>query len=375
MRKVLVNALSVTNPSGHHVLFGHLDQMAGALQGRGRLVVLCREDMDGLRAGLGDRADWEFAPAATRGWLPRALWDRAHLASLVRKHGVCAYFTPSGIAAHGLDIPQVVFCQNPWALVSAARRRRDAPKAWLQRRAYRRAMRVAEVMIFNSRYMQQAYRANAGFEERRGLVVHQAAAEATRARAAAQEPLPRKPGQIVSVSVMAPHKNAETLVRAFHAVGTLGHPEARLHLVGSWPDPAYEKKIRALVDSLGLRDAVHFAGFISRQQLDRAYAESKVFCLMSRCESFGIPAIEAQLFGTPVVSSSVCAIPEICGEGGIFRDPDDIAGIAGALRILIEDDREWRHLSGLARENAERFSWSRCSQPLVDLFAELVGNG
>ena len=30
------------------------------------------------------------------------------------------------------------------------------------RRAYRRAMRVAEVMVFNSLYMQQAYRANAG---------------------------------------------------------------------------------------------------------------------------------------------------------------------------------------------------------------------
>ena len=375
MYTVLVNALSVTNPSGRHVLLGHLDRLADELKNRCRFVVLCREDLEALRTGLGARVDWEFAPAATRRWYWRAGWERTHLAQLVRKHGARAYYTSSGIAAHlPADVAQIVFCQNPWALVSAARRRRDAVKAWIQRRAYRRAMRVAEGMVFLSRYMQDAYRRNAGFQERRGLVAYAGADETSRARAAAQAPVPRKPGQIVSVSVMAPHKNAEALVRAVAALRGR-HPEVRLVLVGSWPDPAYERSIHALVDSLGLRNAVEFAGFVSREQLDRLYAESQAFALMSRCESFGIPALEAQLFGTPVVSSGVCAIPEICGAGGIFHDPDDIAGIAGALQTLIESEQEWRRLSSLARENAQRFVWSRCARPLVDLFAELAGEG
>lgn len=372
MHRVLVNALSVANPSGLHVLLGHLDQLVGGLPGRCRFVVLCREDMDVLRARLGDRVDWAFAPAATRGWLPRAIWERAHLVRLARRRGAALYFTPSGIAAPGLDIPQIVFCQNPWALVPTARRLRDAPKAWLQRRAYRRAMRLADVLVFNSRYMQEAYRANAGFEEQRGVVAYQAADEATRARAAALADVPRQPGQILCASVMGRHKNAEALVRALREVRA-GHPEARLVFAGSWPDAAYEREIRRLVDSLGLRAAVEFAGFVPRERLERLYAESRVFCLMSRCESFGIPAIEAQLFGTPVVSSAVCAIPEICGEGGWFRDPDDVRGIAEALRALIEDDAEWGRLSALARANAARFSWGECSRPLVDLFAELDG--
>lgn len=370
MRKILVNALSVANPSGLHVLRGHLDRVADALRERVRLVVLCRADLDGLRAGLGNRVDWEFAPACTRSWLWRAGWERAHLARLARKHGACAYFTPSGIAAHLAGLPQMVFCQNPWALVPAARRRRDAFKAWLQRRAYRRAMRVADVMLFNSRYMQQAYRDNAGFEEKRGLVIYQAADDGARASAPAQ--VARNPSQILCVSVMAPHKNAEALVRAFRTVRA-DHPEARLVLAGSWPDSAYERRIRALVAALGLREAVEFAGFVSRERLDRLYAESRAFCLMSRCESFGIPAIEAQLFGTPVVSSAACAIPEICGAGGLFCGPDDVPGIAAALRTLIEDETEWQRRSRAARENAERFSWERCSPPLADLFAELAG--
>lgn len=372
MAKLLVNALSATNPSGLHVLLGHMDRVADELRGRVRLVVVCRSEMAALRAGLGDRADWEFAPAATRGWFARARWERAHLASLAQSHGVCAYFTPSGIAAHlPAAVRQIVFCQNPWALVPAARRWRDAPKAWLQRRAYRRAMRAADVLVFNSRYMQAAYRANAGCEEKRGLVVYQAAEDATRARAAAAGDVPRQPNQILCVSVMGPHKNVETLVRALRAVRAVC-PEAHLVLAGSWPDPAYERNIRGLVAALGLGSAVEFAGFVARERLDRLYAESRVFCLMSRCESFGIPAIEAQLFGTPVVSSAVCAIPEICGAGGCYRDPDDVSGVAAALRTLLADGSEWRRLSAAARANAARFSWTECSRPLVELVAELA---
>ena len=371
MARLLVNALSATNPSGTHVLLGHLGQVAEALRDRLRLVVVGRAGMDGLRAGLGDRADWEFAPAATRGWLSRALWERAHLPRLTRQHAVCAYFAPSGIAAHGLAVPQIVFCQNPWALVPAARRRRDVLKAGLQRQAYRCAMRVAETMVFNSRYMQEAYRTNAGCGEKRGLVVYQAPDDATRARATAAEHVPRTPGQILCVSVMAPHKNAETLVRALHEVRA-ACPEARLVFAGSWPDAAYARKIRGLVAALGLETAIEFAGFVARERLDRLYAESRVFCLMSRCESFGIPAVEAQLFGTPVVSSAVCAIPEICGAGGLYREPDDVPGVAAALRTLLADDAAWKRLSGAARTNAERFSWSRCSRALVDVVAELA---
>lgn len=371
MRKLLVNALSATNPSGLHVLRGHVGQLADALRGRVRIVVLGRAEMAGLRTELRERVDWEFAPAATRGWAFRAAWERARLARILRKHEADLYFTPSGMAARlPAGIRQIVFCQNPWALVPAARRRRDFAKAWLQRRAYRRAMRAADVLVFNSRYVQAAYRANAGREERRGLVVYQAAEDATRARAAAAD-VPREPNQILCVSVMGPHKNAETLVRALREVRA-ACPEARLVIAGSWPDPAYERKIRRLVAALGLGTAVEFAGFVARERLDRLYAESRVFCLMSRCESFGIPAIEAQLSGTPVVSSTVCAIPEICGAGGLFRDPDDVAGVAAALRTLLADDAEWLRLSDAARANAARFSWAECSRPLVEWVEEMA---
>ena len=375
---ILVNALSVTHQSGAHVLGGHLDQLATAF----RITVIARSSMTALRERFARRVEWVGAPENTVHWLRRSAWEYKNLQAVAARSGATHYFTPSGIAASRLSIPQVVLCQNPWALVPSARRRKDCLKAWLQRRAYHNTMREAEVMVFNSKYMQQAYRANAGFEEKRGIIAYQAAEEETRQRAQEWKDTPRVPGQICCVSAMAPHKNVEAVVLAFKkrvraestssAPGTSGlrppTSQLSLHLVGSWPDDGYQQKIRALVSELGLSEQVHFHGFVSREALDRMYAESQVFCLMSRCESFGIPAIEAQLFGTPVVCSTACAVPEICGEGGLFCDPDDIDGIAEALSSLLEDSDVWRARSELALRNADRFHWQACSKPLVELF-------
>ena len=83
-----------------------------------------------------------------------------------------------------------------------------------------------------------------------------------------------------------------------------------------------------------------FTGYTSREDLYQYYTESRLFCLMSRSESFGIPAVEAQVFGIPVISSNCCAVPEVCGKGGIYREPDDVQGVALEIFNLLTDDNK-----------------------------------
>lgn len=367
--KVLVNALSVTNPSGAHVLLGHVGEWVR--EGRFRVALLCRESMTAFRERLEGRCDWRLAPEYSAHWLQRSVWERTQLARVAREIGADVYFTPSGIAAARLDIPQIVFCQNPWSLVPAARRRRDAPKAALQRAAYRRAQRIADVLVFNSRYMREAYRRNAGFSEKRGFVVYQAADDSTHRRAAELKTAPRRPGQILCVSVMAPHKNVETVLRALARLRT-SVSNAALTIAGPWPCREYERRMRRLAERLGVADRVRFAGFVAREELDRLYAEAMAFCLLSRCESFGIPAVEAQIFGTPVVGSNVCAVPEICGAGGRYFGPDDAEGAADALGRLLTDAAHWREMSERARANGRRFTWSECARPWSEVFSAIA---
>lgn len=373
MLNILVNALSVTNQSGAYVLGGHLAQLIPRLEGLGRFYLVCRKEQHFLSTGLASRVHVVQAPEETADWAHRAWWEYRNLASISNTHRAGAYFTPSGIAAAGLPVPQVVFCQNPWALVADARRPLDALKAWLQRRAYRSAMRNADVMIFNSAYMQQAYRINAGALEKRGVIAYQAIDEETHDRARRMVSCVRRASQLLCVSVMGPHKNIEILIRALAILRREGREDLHLVLAGSWPDSAYRKKIEQLIRRHRLDLHVKIMGFLDRDELDRHYAESALFCLISRCESFGIPAIEAQVFGTPVVGASRCAVPEICGDGGLYVDPDDVDGAVKAIRGLLDDKAEWRRRSHASRVNAGRFRWQSCSTPLVDLFAEMAG--
>ena len=148
----------------------------------------------------------------------------------------------------------------------------------------------------------------------------------------------------------------------------------QLLVVGPWPDKLYENKINQLVEKLNLKDVVEFKGYTSREKLNQCYAESRLFCLMSRSESFGIPAVEAQAFGIPVVSSNCCAIPEVCGKGGIYRAPNDVQGTALEIFNLLTDDNKCDELSEKAKLNAERFRWEKSSRPLMRMF-DVVANG
>ena len=368
--KVLVNALSVSNMSGRHVLLGHLSQLSRWTRGQHEYYVLHHHRNSDLCRDLGENVRWVNCPPYTSRWASRAVWERIALPHLVTSLKIDFVFMPSGTVAHGCPVPQISFAQNPWCLVKGiGRTPSDVPKAAIQRREYRVAMREAAMMVFNSEYMRSAYRENADFEERYSEIVYQGIDNTTLESAAHIAPAIKKdPYSILSVSAMAPHKGVDTVIKALERLIRQYRLPVRLSLVGPWPDDRYERKMRNLISELRLQDSVKIAGFVSRERLHQYYAESGIFCLMSQCESFGIPAVEAQAFGTPVVSSNCCAIPEVCGEGGVYCDHDDIEGVSSALSTLLTDEREWKRVSAAAVVNASRFRWDICSMPLLNMF-------
>jgi glycosyltransferase involved in cell wall biosynthesis len=248
-------------------------------------------------------------------------------------------------------------------------------KARLQRAAYRNAFRSADCMIYISEHLRDLYRQNAGnVAECRSLIGYlgindDAWAAAT---AASNSAVSHDPYTVLCISAMAPWKGAETLVSAIGVLRGKGVP-ARLRLVGPWPDARYESIVRNRIESEGVQSAVDVAGRVSVEQLHREYASAAVYCLMSKCESFGIPALEGQAFGVPVVGSNVCAMPEICGSGGVYGPPDDPESTASLLLPFLTDPGYRETMSRLARQNANRFHWDDCSRPLLDLLMPGAG--
>ena len=368
--RVLVDGLSATSYSGRHVLLGHLEQLAAVAPHEHEFFVIYHPSNTGLRRLSASNVHWIAVPEAVRDWKRRAIWQALSLRKTIRATQADLLFNPTGMIFPRSPVPQVSLAQNPWCLTPALHHGlQDRCKALVQRQAYRHTIKHADLLAYNSEFMRQAYRQNAaGARERDSLIVYQGLDDETHDAAAKLRNQARKQShRILVVSVMASWKNLETLIDALLILRRGGVP-ATLNIVGPWADSAYELAIREKVASEGLANQIRITGGVTRSELYQQYAEASVFCLLSRCESFGIPALEAQLFGTPVVVSEGCAMPEICGAGAIAVPPDDATRAATALAKLLEDSNYRREMALAALENAARFRWNTCSLPLRRIF-------
>jgi glycosyltransferase involved in cell wall biosynthesis len=363
--RVAVDALAVSNFSGRHVLLGHLRAAAAATRGRHSFHVLHHAGNRDLRRDLGENVNWVECAGAGPHWTRRLAWEAMNLAGWLREVKADVLLSTSGALVPGVSLPQLVLAQNPWCFFPQFHRTAgERLKARLQRLGYRRAQRRAEAIFFLSEYLGRAYSEEAGRSPNRSETLYVGIDDAMYANAEEPIAFSAREQAIVTVSVMARHKAIEDVVDALSNLRRRGI-SAHLYLVGPWADASYRIEIETRIANTGLVGHVTITGAVDDAGLANNYRRARVFCLLSRCESFGIPAVEAQAFGTPCVVADNCAPPEVAGPGGEVVATGNIDAAADALEGLLTDEACWQEASSRAIVNAERFRWDRVSEPFV----------
>jgi len=133
---------------------------------------------------------------------------------------------------------------------------------------------------------------------------------------------------ILSVGQWRSHKNLLRLVRAFAMVIKNPKIPRNLELVFAGRDDPKYPELKALVRDLELDNRVKFTGFVADEDLPVIYNNALAFCFPSLSEGFGLPGLEAQACGTPVISSDKTCLPEIYGKAALYFDPESIDDIA-----------------------------------------------
>lgn len=95
---------------------------------------------------------------------------------------------------------------------------------------------------------------------------------------------------------------------------------------------------------------------VPRSILKGLISQAKAVLFPSLYEGFGLPAHEAMLMGTPVLTSGRGGLGEVAGDAAILIDPYDVASIARGLSRLDKDERLRETLSKAGRNHAARFS-------------------
>ena len=150
---------------------------------------------------------------------------------------------------------------------------------------------------------------------------------------------PRTSNRITFVGRVTGEKHIDVLVKA---VAQLPDDlDATLEIVG---DGDQLKNLEQLAEQLGIRDRVHFTGYVSDIELRQAYTRSTVLAMPSTAELQSIVTMEAMASALPIVAADAMALPHLVhdGENGYLFAPDDVHDLAAKLeRVLRLPDDEF----------------------------------
>ena len=151
---------------------------------------------------------------------------------------------------------------------------------------------------------------------------------------------------IISVATLNKRKNIPELIKAFEKISDK-YPDIKLVLVGGMGNEQREK--------LTKHPNIIFTGYIQDEDLPTLYKNALLYMYPSLYEGFGIPLIEAQYCGCPVLCSDISVFKETAQNSARFCEP--VANnIAENIEYLINNPQEREKLTKLGYENIKRFS-------------------
>ena len=120
------------------------------------------------------------------------------------------------------------------------------------------------------------------------------------------------------------------------------------------------------------REAVRFIGFVPDEDMPALYSAASLFAFPTLYEGFGIPVLEAQSCGVPVLASECSALPEVGGDGALYVDPYDVEKISEGIRAVLTDRELAGRLVRQGAQNVKRFSWEGSARRLDEIMEKEV---
>lgn len=127
-----------------------------------------------------------------------------------------------------------------------------------------------------------------------------------------------------TIAQLIPHKNLDTIIEVMRQIKDRGIALPKKLLI-SGVGGKNKEKLQAQIADRGLQEEVILTGFVENDERNALYKYSKAFLFPSVFEGFGMPPVEAMLFGTVVIATDRTCVPEVTqGKANYVRDPYDV---------------------------------------------------
>lgn len=321
-----------------------------------------------------ERVRWVPAICPLRSGVQRVLWEQTILPRLLRRDRVDVFFSPAFIlparwrgigvvTVHDLNFevsPQTIHPVRRAYLRAITRRSVHRARGVI---AISRATAEDIVRLYSvprSKIVLIPYGLDASFNPTNARHLEASVRERYR--------LPEE--FLLFVGTLEPRKNLPRLLEAY-ALACRQASLPPLVLVGA---PGWRnERILTQARRLGIEGQLHFAGYISRENLPGVYVAARALLYPSLYEGFGLPPLEAMGCGTPVLASNVSAMPEVIGDAGVLINPCDVQEMAEGILRIAQDETLRQRMVERGLERAQRFRWDEAAHQTLSVIEQAGG--
>ena len=121
-----------------------------------------------------------------------------------------------------------------------------------------------------------------------------------------------------------------------------------------------------------VRDRLVIAPYVAEEDMPRLFMRATAVLYPTLYEGFGMPAVEAQAVGTPVLFSDVGSLTELKGPGAVILPVDDLSAWVRAINELLQSPSPTDRLNHVARGWARQYSWDAYTSRTLDVYASVA---
>jgi glycosyltransferase involved in cell wall biosynthesis len=171
------------------------------------------------------------------------------------------------------------------------------------------------------------------------------------------DPDPKEP--VILFVGATPNKNLLRVIPALEGI------PAQLHIVGQIPETGLQLLLEHRIQ---YRQSLH----LSDQELANCYRDADLVLFPSTYEGFGLPILEAQKAGRPVITSDLAPMNEVAGGAACLVDPYSIDSIRAGILQVTRDRRYREELVKKGLENVKRYDKKAIAEAYLACYQKLV---
>jgi len=220
---------------------------------------------------------------------------------------------------------------------------------------FRLPVRRAAAVTFISDFSQRAVESLVGFKLPHARVIPDPVSPAF---VYSPKEFPKRRPRVLCLG-SKPNKNLERLAEALRGL------DVELRLIGE-PLPSQAEAFRQNNITVSLAQNLSVAEIVEEYQM------ADIVSLISTFEGFGLPIVEGQATGRPVITSSIEPMADTAGPGALLVNPEDVSAMRTGFEQLLCDAELRSRLVDAGRINVRRFDPETIAHQYTELYEELL---